>query len=81
MERLLQQKSHIDRRIAGRRKRECSANGLWPHGFDGDAKRHPPELIDIDLEVDIDYALLDAGAAGLRVGGLEEGVEKKTSDG
>ena len=81
MERLLQQKSHIDRRIAGRRKRECSADGLWPQGYDGDAKRHPPELIEIDLKVDIDFALLDAGAAGLRVAGLEEGVEKKTSDG
>jgi hypothetical protein len=38
-------------------------------------------LIDIDLKVDIDFALLDAGAAGLRVAGLEEGVEQKTSDG
>ena len=72
MGRLLQQKSHINRRIAGRGKRETSADGLWPHGFDDDVKRHPPELIDIDLEVDIDFALLEAGAAGLRVAGLEE---------
>ena len=38
-------------------------------------------MIDIGPEIDIDFALLDAGAAGLRVAGLEEGVEQKTSDG
>ena len=37
---------------------------------------HIPELIDIDLKVDIDFALLDTGAAGSRVAGLEESLAR-----